>query len=130
MSDPKHSLTPWRVSGDGFGGDSLDRRRVGSNTPINVVFDWGGAGMAVTEHIAHISAGGNIEKRLENAAFIVHACNEHDNLVAQRDALLAACKNVVGNLKGAKFDPHAAWHRDIAMRVLESAIAQAKGETE
>ncbi|MCZ6654818.1 MAG: hypothetical protein O7D91_17550 [Planctomycetota bacterium] len=67
------------------------------------------------------------------AAFIVRACNEHDGLVGQRDALLAACKEAklllelclrdsrVQKIESAK---SAAIRRHLVQ--IEAAIAQAQ----
>lgn len=81
MDNAKHTSGPWRVNGDA---ELLDMKRIGSNTPINVVAVSGRVGWAITRHLAAISAGENIEERIANA-----------RLISAAPDLLAACENAL-----------------------------------
>lgn len=72
----QHSILPWRL-GEMCGGKVLLKNDVGR--PIAEIG---------THHLMQLEANAN-------ARFIVTACNQHDSLLAQRDALKAALQQLV-----------------------------------
>ena len=78
---------PWRVSGDGFGGDRIDMGNVGCNTPINITSGGGSGEWSITRFLAHVSAGGNIDERLAHAAMFAESRTAVPELIAEVERL-------------------------------------------
>lgn len=99
MND-EYIMPPWRVGGDGFMGGLPDRSKIGAVTGLNIVSDGGSGGWSITTFIAHLSAGGDVEKRLARA-YLLAAAPESlgvcERLVAgdDMDMLVVAARHAI-----------------------------------
>ena len=89
-------------------------------------------GVAVFHRASASTGYGDVylESRYEDATRIaVRALKEYDNLVAQRDALVAACKALVSWIGPPPTDPHSYDSaREDAWEKARAALALVKGE--
>lgn len=86
MTAPKRTPGPWRVSSD-LGAFNIDGEYNGDGQTSP-------SGTFMVAHCPHSFALHGKDEAEANAAFIVEACNAHDSLVAQRDALAEALRRI------------------------------------
>ncbi len=105
MNEPKHTPTPWRITGYGI---------------IGGIEDGSGQTVAQAQERPSRKRSEPDHERLANAAFIVRACNAHDALV---EALVEIRE---------KASSASAWNAEGALAaceaLAESALALARGE--